>query len=254
MFPRFPKSIPILLTACALLASGGCSRRPPAAKEEAGPAADYSAPPQAVSVVGGVIQGQAQPNARVRLASPDGSALVATADRSGHWRLQLPPSTDARILSFSEVAGARQAQGEGYLVIDPSGKAALLRAGAGAIRLDPRRAPALSALDYDAEGGAVISGTGPPQSLVFLKVDGRQLAEARVDAAGRYAIALNQPLLGGPHSLEVSGDNFVSAARTEASPPAPLVGGPMRRQLVTGGLRVDWLTPGGGVQSTVLVD
>ena len=252
MFPRFP----ILLTVCAALALTGCGRKPVAAKSDArsGSAADYAIPPQATSASEGLLQGAASPNARVRLASPDGSALVATADAAGRWRIQLPATPEARIFSLSEAAGGRQAQGEGYLVVDPTGKAALLRAGAGAIRLDPRRPPALSALDYDAEGGAVISGTAPAQSLVFLKVDGRQIAEARVDAAGRYAIALNQPLLGGAHSLEVSGDNFTSAARTEASPPAPLVAGPMRRQLVTGGLRVDWLTPGGGVQSTVLLD
>jgi hypothetical protein len=36
--------------------------------------------------------------------------------------------------------------------------------------------------------------------------------------------------------------------------PAPLASGPMRSQLTEGGVRIDWLTPGGGLQSTLLLD
>jgi hypothetical protein len=35
---------------------------------------------------------------------------------------------------------------------------------------------------------------------------------------------------------------------------APLAGRPLRSQLSGGGLRCDWTTPGGGLQSTVIVD
>jgi hypothetical protein len=109
-------------------------------------------------------------------------------------------------------------------------------------------------VDFDRDGGAVISGLAPPQSLVFLRLDGRQVAEARSDVAGRYAILLNQPPARGPHGLEVAGDNFTVAGAVELAPAAPLAAGPMRSQFIRGGLRIDWLTPGGAVQSTVLLD
>jgi hypothetical protein len=39
----------------------------------------------------------------------------------------------------------------------------------------------------------------------------------------------------------------------QVTPAAPLAQGPLRSQLTSAGLRVDWMTPGGGVQSTILV-
>lgn len=244
-----------LLAFCLAVALAGCGRRPAAAPEAADAAQPgYAAPPAATGLSGLTLTGTAEPGAKLRLNPPGGTALETATDAAGQWRLALPPSPEPRIFGLSETIGGRRVQGQGYVVVDPGGKAAVLRAGAGALRLDPRPPPALTALDYDAAGGAVISGTAPPQSLVFLRLDGRQLAEAKADAAGRYTIALAQPLGRGVHSIEVSGDAFTSAGRAEVSRAAPLVAGPLRRQLVTGGLRVDWLTPGGGVQTTLLFD
>jgi hypothetical protein len=39
----------------------------------------------------------------------------------------------------------------------------------------------------------------------------------------------------------------------QVSRAAPLAQGPLRSQITHAGLRLDWLTPGGGVQSTILV-
>jgi hypothetical protein len=159
-----------------------------------------------------------------------------------------------RIFGLSAKADRRLSQGQGYVLVTPQGPAALLRAGAGAIRLDARPTPSLSAIDFDREGGAVVSGLAPPQGLVFLRLDGRQIAEIRADAAGRYAIALNQPVPPGAHTVEVTGDSFTNTAQVDVAPAAPLASGPMRSQFTKAGLRIDWLTPGGGVQSTVLLD
>jgi hypothetical protein len=255
----FLKSATLLaLSACVLL--GGCGRRPARAPDapQAGPAADYVTPPSVTQVrtaAGAVtLSGVAQPGAQVRLGSPTGGAVVTAVDAAGHWSLRLPAATQPRIFGLSVKIGGRQAQSQGYLLVTPQGPAALLRAGAAAIRLDPRPTPSLGAVDFDRAGGTVISGLAPAASLVFLRLDGRQIAEARTDAAGRYAIALNQPLARGGHALEVSGDAFTSPGRVEAAPAAPLAAGPMRSQFTKGGLRIDWLTPGGGVQSTVLLD
>jgi len=256
----FLKSAP-LLGLFMTLALAGCGRKAPRAPD-APPAADakaeYAAPP-AVSLVrleGGapVLSGTAPANSPVRLGSPSGAAVTAVADGAGHWTLRLAPAGEPRIFGLSVRVGARQAQGQGYLLVTPQGPAALLRAGAGAIRLDPRPSPSLAAVDFDREGAAIVSGLAPPASLVFLRLDGRQAAEARTGPDGRYAITLNQAMGKGGHTLEVAGDNFVSTGQVAVAPAAPLASGPMRSQFTKGGLRIDWLTPGGGVQSTVLLD
>lgn len=262
MFPNFvfPKAA-TLLTLAVVAALAGCGRKPaaPADQPKASPAqAEYATPPAALEVragQGGVtVTGSAPAGLQVRLATPQGQALFAQADAQGRWRIALPPSDTARIFGLSERVDGRQVQAEGYLVIGPKGEAALLRAGAGAVRLDGRPSPSLSAVDFDRDGATVVSGLGPRDSLVFLRIDGRQIAEARTDAQGRYAIALGQPEPKGVHSLEVAGDSFTSSGEAEISPAAPLVDGPLRSQFTKGGLRVDWMTPGGGVQSTVLLD
>ncbi|MDB5474791.1 MAG: hypothetical protein JWP49_302 [Phenylobacterium sp.] len=255
----FPKSATRLGLAAALLLAG-CGRSPARAPDaaQAKETADYAAPPAVTAVrpeAGGpLLSGTAPPGAQVRLGSPAGGAALATADAAGRWSLRLAPSSQPRIFGLSAKADRRLAQGQGYVLLTPQGPAALLRAGAGAIRLDPRRSPSLSAVDFDREGGAVVSGLAPPQGLVFLRLDGRQIAETRADPAGRYAIALNQPVAKGAHTVEVTGDSFTSSAQVAVAPAPPLASGPMRSQFTKGGLRIDWLTPGGGVQSTVLLD
>lgn len=262
----FPKLASLIsLTCLALVAAcGKPAQRPADRAESRGPEADYAAPPAVTevraTVTGVVITGTASPGREVRLGAPTGQAVFAVADASGHWRIGLPPSDDTRIFGVSTKAQGRQVQGQGYLVIGPQGRAALLRAGAGAVRLDPPQRPALGALDFDRDGAAVVSGTAGPSELVFVRVDGRPVGEGRSDSRGHFAVALPEPqprtpaIRPGEHRIEVSGEGFSDTADVAVSPPAPLVDGPLRSQFTKGGLRVDWMTPGGGVQSTLLLD
>ncbi len=89
---------------------------------------------------------------------------------------------------------------------------------------------------------------------VSVRIDGRQMGEGRADDAGRYAIALSQPLPAGPHQVETATSGAVQSASVEVSAAAPLTEGPFRASAAPQGLRVDWMTPGGGVQSTVVLD
>ncbi len=192
----------------------------------------------------------------VRLASPTGQALFASSDRAGAWRLLLPPAKEVRLFGLSEPGQGRPVQAEGYLAVAPGGLVAQLRAGSGAVVLR-RSGPALAILaaDFDAKGGAVISGVAPPASAVTLEVDGAVREPARVDGRGRFMLALNEPLQPGSHVLAA---RAIAGAHAQASltisPAEPLSGGPFRAAPAAGGWRVDWLTPGGGVQSTVLSD
>ncbi|MBS0362864.1 MAG: hypothetical protein JSR98_15920, partial [Proteobacteria bacterium] len=79
----------------------------------------------------------------------------------------------------------------------------------------------------------------------------------RADAAGRYQVSLGgqNPVKPGPHHIQVFGEGYtpIDQVTVQVAPAAPLAQGPLRSQLTPAGLRVDWMTPGGGVQSTLLV-
>jgi hypothetical protein len=207
----------------------------------------------AMTAAGPRLSGKAPPNTKVRLATPEGKALFAEADGKGAWSLALPPSEQARIFGLSATAGARTIQSEGYLLMTPDGEAVLLRAGAGALRVGRGGKNTLDAVDFDREGGAVISGRAPAGALLSIHVDGRKLAEGRADAKGRYAIALTQQPLSGRRQIDVFGDATENPVTLDITPAPPLAAGPFRASAVDAGLRIDWMTPGGGAQSTVLL-
>ncbi len=93
---------------------------------------------------------------------------------------------------------------------------------------------------------------------MIVKLDGRQAAEGRADASGRYDASLpaagsQTRILPGAHQAQVFGDGFSDGVSFQVAAAPPLAQGPLRSQLTSAGLRVDWMTPGGGVQSTILV-
>jgi hypothetical protein len=248
-----------------LLAAGlleACNAKPPAIAGGAEAAAQdvgYLAPPRvdAVRVTPGsvVLSGMAPVRAKVRLASPGGQATVADADAKGRWTASLPAAPAARIFGLSAALGGRQAQAEGYVLLTSAGQAALLRAGAGALRIGPPARAGLTALDFDRGGGLEVSAAVPPGATVIVQLDGRQAAEGRAAANGVYNVSLGSPtpIRAGSHVVKVFGDGFSDQVTVQVSPAAPLAEGPLRSQFTPAGLRVDWMTPGGGIQSTLLV-
>lgn len=249
----------IIAAAVASCALAACSQPAPQAapKAQAKSADAYLAPPRvtAAALAGDSVRlsGEAPAGARVRLASPAGQALFVGADANGRWTVVLPSVGTARILGISAEAGARIVQGQGYLLVTSAGQAALLRAGAGAVRLDRLPAVAIGAVDFDGEGGAVVSGQAPANANVSVRLDGIQTADGRADATGRFSISLPEPVRAGQHALEVAGDGFAARASVAFSDAAPLTTGPFRSEAVGAGLRADWMTPGGGLQSTVII-
>jgi hypothetical protein len=255
VFPT--KSSILALIAAASLAA--CSAQPPpAAGGETRPAeSGYLAPPSVERATQQgdfvVLAGRADPAAQIRLANPGGPTRTAVANRAGAWTLTLPRPSEAQIFGLSMVLPSRQVQAQGYILVTPKGQAALLRAGTGATRLDDQPEGSIGAVDFDRDGGAVISGRAPAEAALSVRLDGRQTAEGRSDGNGRYVIQLPR-IAAGAHRLEVVGDTFADTAQVGVSAGAPLAAGPLRSQLSAGGLRADWLTPGGGVQSTVIID
>lgn len=223
--------------------------------EAAASDAGYVSPPAvtaATPTAGQVIlQGAAPPAAQVRLANPGGVTLSTRADGRGQWRLLMPNDGPARIFGLSAVSGGRRVQAQGYVLVGPRGETALLRAGTAALRLDRPPGSRISALDFDAEGGALLSGWAAAGTDVAVRLDGRIAGEARADETGRFTYAWPR-LSRGPHRIEATGVAFIDEIAFDITPAAPLVDGPLHSQLTPRGLRADWLTPGGGVQSTIL--
>lgn len=245
----------------AAIALAACSARPPSAAGEGADASvqDYSKPPTVEAVragPGGVtLIGTAAVGGKVRLATPTGQATFSTVDAHGRWAMALPPSAEARIFGLSASAGGRQTQAEGYLLVTPAGQAAMLRAGASAVRIDSAARPGLRTIDFDRGGGVEVAAQVAPGATVILHLDGRQADERRADANGRYEVSLGSPtpIRPGTHLIEVRGDGFADQVAVKVTPAEPLAQGPLRSQLTPAGPRVDWMTPGGGVQSTLLI-
>lgn len=200
-----------------------------------------------------LLSGSGPASARVRLATPQGEALFAEVDDKGAWRLALPLAAQARIFGLAAVIDQRTLQGEGYILVTAQGEAVLLRAGGGAIRLGARPVNGLDTVDFDREGGAVVSGRAPAGAPLSVHIDGRQTADGRADSVGRYAVSLTQPLPPGPHQVDVFGDATENSVTVDARTAAPLASGPFRTTQTEAGLRIDWMTPGGGAQSTLLL-
>ena len=197
---------------------------------------------------------------KVRLATPAGEALFAPADGHGHWAIALPPAAAARIFGLSVdrlAATAQQAQAEGYILVTRTGRAGRAAAGpgAGALRIDRPARPGLRAIDFDRGGGLQVSASVPSGATVILRLDGRQVAEARADVNGHYEASRGSPtpIRWARTRCRSRATGFSDEAVVQVTPGPPLAEGPLRSQLTPAGLRVDWMTPGGGEQSTLLV-
>lgn len=202
-----------------------------------------------------VLSGSAAPGATVRLGTPSGEVLNAVADGKGAWTATAKLSQTVKLYGLSMSVEGRTVQSEGYLAVTPDGGAAQLRAGAGAqVISPPSRRPRILAIDYDRDGGAVVSGIGTPSADVGLRVNRVARGDSNVDSQGRFAIALTQPLAQGPHEFEVAaegGEDRLVAATVRPTPPS---GAPFQASRGDEGWRIDWMTPGGGVQTTLLFD
>ena len=168
-------------------------------------------------------------------------------------RIALAPAPTVRLFGLSMVEGGRTMQAEGYLAVTPGGAAAQLRAGAAARVLASGGAPRILAVDFDRKGGTALSGTGAPGTQVSVRVDGVEKGRTQADGHGRFALALDAPLAAGDRQLELDDAGARAQARIAVSPASALSGGPFSAAVAPSGWRIDWMTPGGGVQTTLLI-
>jgi len=254
------KTTLMALAAVGLLS--GCGEKDPSAVNAAGaapePSEDYRPAPELLGgarAAGGGLQlyGSAIPGAAVRLASPSGAQQFATADAKGVWRVTLAPSSEPRLLGLSMSDRGQVAPAVGYLFIAPDGAVARLRTGGGTQAASPGNgALAALALDYDNQRAATLSGVAAPRETVIVRVDGVERSQASADATGRFVLPL-QPLTAGAHEFDLMGATQQVHFTASVDALAPLAQAPYTAAPQGQGWRIDWRTPGGGEQTTLIL-
>ncbi len=192
----------------------------------------------------------------MRLAAPDGSATTGPVDRGGLWSLATPAGPAPRLYSLSETIGGRLLRARGYVAFlpAPGPAAALLRPAAGAVLPPAVASREISAVDYDGSGAATVSGRARAGEGLRLLLDGKDAGEDRADASGAFDAALSRRLTPGPHVLVLVGLHAKGSARFTAPRSTQLATPLFAAARLEEGWRIDWTTPGGGVQSTILFD
>jgi len=255
-----------LAAALAACGRGGAAWRPadtlaPPSPEESG----YLRPPlprtaQRVPGGGVVLSGRSGPQVRVRLSSPPPNSVAygATARDDGEWSITTPASSDVGLFGVAEELVGRDVQGEGYVAVlpRPGPAGVLLRAGGGAaVLINPLVTTVkIAAVDYDGSGATVVSGLARPGAAVRLYVDGAATGEARVNDRGRFSISLTGSLKPGDHEVRVDCADQSVTAKFALDHPRTISGLPYHGERTPTGWRIDWLTPGGGEQTTLIFD
>ena len=250
-----------LATACGRAAPqpGPAAARAPSPAPAAAPLTGYLAPPELIQADrkgdGVLLSGTATPGANLRLASPNGAVITIQADARGMWRLAAPVGRAPRLYSLSEQVDGRLVRATGYIVAlpAPGPAAAMLHPAASATLTPDDPSHGLTAVDFDASGQAMASGRAAGGESIRLLLDGKEAGEDRADAAGMFSAALSQSLKPGAHVLVLAerpaySETFTAARITQIATP------PFASVRLQGAWRIDWPTPGGGVQSTVLFD
>ncbi len=258
------KGIMAVTVTGAVALSAACSR--PAPKPASPPPSslpaqsDYLSPPEPTAAArspGGdlVLSGAARPDALIRLASPDGSAIGVAAAHDGTWTLTVPSGGQPRMYSLSEDASGRLLRAPGYITAlpRPAPAAVMVRPGAGATPLAKSARPlSIATIDFDSGGAVVASGLATPRTTVRTRLDGADAGEDRADDHGVYTVALSSSVRPGPHTIEAFAGSNRAEAAFDVSPSHAIVRPPFAATPGQSGWRIDWMTPGGGVQTTLI--
>ncbi len=243
----------------ALLALASCSPKPQAAQDADAylRSLGYSRGPQIAAVSGAgaevTVSGQAFPDGRVRFLYGGQRAVGVTADSKGRFTAALPLTPQGGLYDVSMDDGGRLVEAEGRLFV-PQGapqKAVVLRAGSPSSPVYGDASP-ISVMDFDPTGALVVTGKVAPKTVVTLSVDGQGMTTATSDGKGLYYMQVHvaPPAEGAVMSLSVEAAG-VTTQHTLPFPPADARASD-RITAVPDGWRVDWVVPGGGVQTTVV--
>jgi nucleoid-associated protein YgaU len=191
-----------------------------------------------------VVAGRAEKNAEVTLMDNGQAIGTATADGNGQWVL-LPNSAMAAgqhsLTLRAQTENGKAADSDNAVIIvqpapakDIAGQPTQAPAGALAIEVPksgngPTRVLnmpsgagkpgelAVGTIDYDAQGRAVIAGTGKPKGNVSVYLDNKLLGQATGDDKGNWSFVPSAPVPPGLHQLRMdqTDENGKVIARVE---------------------------------------
>lgn len=200
------------------------------------------------------LTGMGRHGALIRVRTPEAVLQTTRVGPDGRWTLILPPSASAQLFGLSMEVDGGVHQATGYLFAAPGGVFGQLVAGGGSQIVAAAGARTqFTAVDFDHEGGAVVSGLTRPGTALSVRVDRRPAGDGMADRTGRFSLALSQPLRAGLHAIDIASEAGPAAALVSAVPAEPLMGASFRVRQIATGWRFDWITPGGGVQTTLIL-
>lgn len=187
-----------------------------------------------------VIAGRAQPDAEVTILDHGKVIGSVKADNRGEWVFLPESALDPGEHSFTlesktedaeQKAAPKQESETSVMVLVPeiakdiAGRASNQPAGALAVEIPksgegptrvmnvpnaPAQAaagaptgPEISAIDYDAEGRAILSGRAPSGSRLFVYVDNKPIGEVVADEDGRWSFKPSTPIAQGLHVIRI---------------------------------------------------
>ena len=230
--------------------------------EGTAPQSDYAQPPELQTARREpqnmvALIGVSRPDAMIRLASPDGGAIGAKASHDGAWSLTVPGGPAPRLYSLSEDQPGQPLRARGYVAAlpAPGAPAAILRPGAGVDSLGAADAGlTITGVDFDRSGVGVASGRAKAGEVVRITLDGTEVGEDTTSPEGVFAVPLSQSLHGGAHVLSAQARSGAASAAFRADATAPLLKPGFLATRERDAWRIDWTTPGGGVQTTIIFD
>ena len=247
----------LCLSALACLAA--CKEKPKATEAtSAMEAAGYWLAPEITGVdqTGSnifVVTGQTIPNARVRFSYSGNRAVGVTSDSKGRFRAELPSGPNGGLFDLSTEDRGRSMHADGRLFI-PAGapdKAVLMRPGSPSLALFNDLA-AVAVIDYDRAGALAIAGRVAPTTSIEVILNGEIRARTTSNDRGFYTATtqIEPPvkaatdntlsvIAGGKESVRNFSDSLITVDGD-------------RITRFEDGWRVDWVLPGGGMQTTLV--
>jgi hypothetical protein len=248
-----------VLSLSMLALAAGCKEKPKAMDAvSAMEAAGYWRAPEIISVTQTdsslfVVIGQTIPNARVRFGYSGQRAVGVTSDSRGRFRAELPTGPDGELYDLSTEDDGRSMHADGRLFI-PAGapeKAVLMRAGAPSLALFNEDME-VAVIDYDRAGAVALAGRIAPSTPLEVMLNGEIRARTTSNDRGFYSATTQ---IDPPGDTEITNTLSISAGGKEiprnfSDSRSKADGDHITR--FADGWRVDWVLPGGGMQTTLV--
>jgi hypothetical protein len=200
-----------------------------------------------------VVTGQTIANARVRFSYAGNRAVGVTSDSKGRFRAELPSGPNGGLFDLSTEDSGRSMHADGRLFIPAGapGKAVLMRPGAPSLALF-NDLTAVAVIDYDRAGALAIAGRVAPTTAIEVVLNGEIRARTTSDDRGFYTATTQ---IAPPNETEAANSLSIMAGGKEAVryfKDSRIAGEDDRITRFEDGWRVDWVLPGGGMQTTLV--